>query len=99
MPLADKLTFRGAWTEIPSSGNCMLQLRRSKNQVTARVRNAPGTTIIQSGPAKPMRPDEGLTHNYLVGIAVDPGDPYTIIVSGAASPPKRMATLVHSFIY
>jgi hypothetical protein len=31
-------------------------------------------------------PDEGLQHHYLYGLAVDPGDPDTIVVSAASSP-------------
>jgi hypothetical protein len=32
------------------------------------------------------RPDAGLRHQYLVGLAVDPADPDTIVVSAATSP-------------
>ena len=33
-----------------------------------------------------VRPDEGIEHHYLYGLAVDPGDPDTIVVSAADSP-------------
>ena len=33
-----------------------------------------------------LRPDEGLRHHYLWGVAVDPADPDTILVSAAMSP-------------
>jgi len=33
-----------------------------------------------------VRPDEGIEHHYLFGLAVDPGDPETIVVSAADSP-------------
>ncbi len=33
-----------------------------------------------------MYPDEGLQHHYLYGLAVDPGDPDTAVVSAASSP-------------
>jgi hypothetical protein len=32
------------------------------------------------------RPDDGLEHHYLFGLAVDPGDPDTVVVSAADSP-------------
>jgi photosystem II stability/assembly factor-like uncharacterized protein len=32
------------------------------------------------------RPMDGLEHRYLVGVAVDPGDPETVVVSAAAGP-------------
>jgi photosystem II stability/assembly factor-like uncharacterized protein len=32
------------------------------------------------------RPDDGLEHHYLYGLAVDPGDPDTIVVSASDSP-------------
>lgn len=31
-------------------------------------------------------PDRGLRHHYLVGVALDPADPYTVVVSAADSP-------------
>src|SRR5262249_7230211 len=32
------------------------------------------------------RPDDGIEHHYLFGLAVDPGDPDTVVVSAADSP-------------
>ena len=32
------------------------------------------------------RPDEGLNHHYLWSVAVDPADPYTIVISAAHGP-------------
>ena len=32
------------------------------------------------------RPDAGIERHYLYGLAVDPGDPDTVVVSAAASP-------------
>jgi photosystem II stability/assembly factor-like uncharacterized protein len=32
------------------------------------------------------RPDEGIEHHYLYGLAVDPGDPDTVVASAAGSP-------------
>jgi photosystem II stability/assembly factor-like uncharacterized protein len=32
------------------------------------------------------RPDEGIQHHYLFGLAVDPGDPDTVVISAADSP-------------
>jgi photosystem II stability/assembly factor-like uncharacterized protein len=39
------------------------------------------------------RPDEGLDRNYLWGLAVDPADPETQVVSGAPSPQAAHAAL------
>lgn len=48
-----------------------------------------------------QRPDEGLHENYLWSLAVDPADPDTIIVSGAASPAEAHGgrSGLRSFIY
>ena len=37
------------------------------------------------------RPDEGIERHYLYGLAVDPGDPDTVVVSAAESPLKAHA--------
>jgi len=48
-----------------------------------------------------QHPDEGLQHNYLWSVAVDPANPDTIIVSAAASPAEAHdgRTGLRSFIY
>ncbi len=48
-----------------------------------------------------QHPDEGLQHNYLWSLAVDPANPDTIIVSSAASPAEAHdgRTGLRSFIY
>jgi photosystem II stability/assembly factor-like uncharacterized protein len=46
------------------------------------------------------RPDDGLEHHYLWGLAVDPGDPETLIVSAAHSPNQaHNPTAAESVIY
>src|ERR1700757_4990062 len=62
----------------------------------------PGTGYNESqdGGNTWLRPDEGLKHNYLVSVAVDPADPNTIVVSAAASPAEAHSRFnAQSFIY
>lgn len=62
----------------------------------------PGTGYNESqdGGNTWLRPDEGLKHNYLVSVAVDPADPDTIVVSAAASPAEAHSRFnAQSFIY
>lgn len=62
----------------------------------------PGTGYNEShdGGNTWLRPNEGLKHNYLVSVAVDPADPNTIVVSGAASPAKAHSRFgACSFLY
>lgn len=62
----------------------------------------PGTGYNESqdGGNTWLRPDEGLKHNYLVSVAVDPADPNTIVVSGATSPAEAHSrSRAQSFIY
>ena len=49
---------------------------------------SPGRGYAQSDDAGTnwRRISEGLRHHYLVGLAVDPGDPETVVVSAASSP-------------
>ncbi|CAN5260780.1 glycosyl hydrolase [soil metagenome] len=49
---------------------------------------APGRGYAESDDAGTnwRRFSEGLRHHYLVGLAVDPGDPETVVVSAASSP-------------
>jgi photosystem II stability/assembly factor-like uncharacterized protein len=49
---------------------------------------ARGRGYAESGDAGTnwQRISEGLRHHYLVGLAVDPGDPETVVVSAASSP-------------
>lgn len=62
----------------------------------------PGTGYNESqdGGNTWLHPDEGLKHNYLVSVAVDPADPNTIVVSGATSPAEAHSRVnAQSFIY
>jgi photosystem II stability/assembly factor-like uncharacterized protein len=46
------------------------------------------------------RPDEGIQRHYLYGLAVDPGDPDTVVVSAAESPMKaHMVSAADSTLY
>ncbi len=45
-----------------------------------------GYNESQDGGESWQRPDEGLQHHYLWGVAVDPADPETIVVSASSSP-------------
>jgi hypothetical protein len=45
-------------------------------------------------------PDEGLEHQYLFGVAVDPGDPDTILVAASANPQLAHSPIQsESFVY
>jgi photosystem II stability/assembly factor-like uncharacterized protein len=62
----------------------------------------PGQGFVQSRDAGDTweRPDVGLEHHYLWGLAVDPGDPETLIVSAAHSPNQaHNPTAAESVIY
>ncbi|HEU4798059.1 MAG TPA: hypothetical protein VFT63_03970 [bacterium] len=67
-----------------------------------RVYSAAGDGYFESDDAGETwaRPAEGLRHRYLVGVAVDPADPDTIIVSAASGPwvaysPRRAEAFVY----
>jgi hypothetical protein len=53
-----------------------------------RIYSAAGDGYFESTDAGDSwtSPEEGLAHRYLVGVAVDPGDPDTVIVSASAGP-------------
>ena len=53
-----------------------------------RLYSAAGDGYFESddGGESWSRPMDGLQHRYMVGVAVDPGDPDTVVVSGAAGP-------------
>ena len=53
-----------------------------------RVYSAAGDGYFESADAgeRWSHPEEGLRHHYLVGVAVDPGDPDAVIVSAASGP-------------
>lgn len=67
-----------------------------------RVYSAAGDGYFESGDAGESwsRQVEGLQHRYLVGVAVDPADPDTVIVSAASGPfvaysPRRAEAYVY----
>jgi len=53
-----------------------------------RLYSAAGDGYFESrdGGASWRSPEEGLRHGYLFGVAADPGDPETVVVSAAAGP-------------
>ena len=55
---------------------------------SGRLYSAAGDGYFESddGGESWSRPMDGLQHGYLVGVAVDPGDPETVLVSGASGP-------------
>jgi photosystem II stability/assembly factor-like uncharacterized protein len=62
----------------------------------------PGEGFVESRDAGDTweRPNDGLKHHYLWGLAVDPGDPETLIVSAAHSPNQaHNTTAAESVIY
>lgn len=46
-----------------------------------------------------QRPDDGLQHHYLWGLAVDPSDPETLVVSAATSPRDAHSPMGESSLY
>src|SRR5262249_41338632 len=66
------------------------------------IYSAAGDGFVTSGDAGDTweRPSAGLQHNYLWGLAVDPGDPDTLIVSAAHGPNQaHNPTAAESVIY
>lgn len=43
-----------------------------------------------------QRPDEGLRHHYLWGLAIEPADPNTVLVSASPSPNKAHHDMLHA---
>ena len=67
-----------------------------------RIYSAAGDGYYESSDAGDSwrSPEDGLKHRYLVGLAVDPADPDTVIVSGAVGPrsaywPRQAETYIY----
>jgi photosystem II stability/assembly factor-like uncharacterized protein len=72
------------------------------SQLPGRIYSAAGDGFVESrdGGDTWERPSTGLEHHYLWGLAVDPGDPETLVVSAAHSPNQaHNPTAASSVIY
>jgi len=76
------------WTDRVGGGPIDTHTAATHPGQEGRVYCAAGDGYFESDDAGRMwrRPMEGLRHGYLVGIAVDPGDPETVVVSAASGP-------------
>ncbi|HZC79587.1 MAG TPA: sialidase family protein, partial [Ktedonobacterales bacterium] len=83
------------WEDRRPSGPFDTQTLGLPSQLPGRIYSAagdgfmrPGQGFVESRDAGDTweRPSAGLEHHYLWGLAVDPGDPETLIVSAAHSP-------------
>lgn len=76
------------WLDRVPDGPIDTHTTASHREVEGRLYSAAGDGYFESrdGGDTWSRPMEGLRHRYLVGVAVDPGDPDTVIVSAARGP-------------
>lgn len=84
------LTLDGGqtWLDRVSSGPLDTHAAATHRMAEGRVYSAAGDGYFESvnGGRRWTRPMDGLRHSYLVGVAVDPADPETVVVSAAFSP-------------
>jgi hypothetical protein len=76
------------WVDRVQGGPIDTHTAATHRQAKGRLYCAAGDGYFESedGGESWSRPMAGLGHGYLVGVAVDPGDPDTVIVSGASGP-------------
>jgi len=76
------------WEDRKPEGQHDAHTLRTHPRAPGRVYEAAGGGYAEShdGGASWRRDDSGLRHHYAWGLAVDPGDPETIVVSSAAGP-------------
>jgi photosystem II stability/assembly factor-like uncharacterized protein len=83
-------TFDGGhtWHDRVRGGPYDTHTATTHRLAPGRIYSAAGDGYFESTDAGDSwtSPDEGLAHLYLVGVAVDPGDPDTVIVSASAGP-------------
>lgn len=83
-------TFDGGrtWLDRVSGGPYDTHTAATHPLAPGRVYSAAGDGYFESEDAGDgwMRHVDGLRHRYLVGVAVDPGDPDTVIVSASSGP-------------
>jgi hypothetical protein len=77
-----------AWRDRVDGGPYDTHTAATHHQAQARVYSAAGDGYYESadGGESWSRRMDGLQHRYLVGVAVDPGDPETVVVSAARGP-------------
>lgn len=78
----------GTWLDRVQGGPIDTHTAASHAEAKGRLYSAAGDGYFESrdGGESWSRPMAGLRHGYLVGVAVDPGDPDTMVVSGASGP-------------
>lgn len=76
------------WHDRVPSGPIDTHTAASHREAKGRLYSAAGDGYFESfdGGQSWSRTMDGLRHRYLVGVAVDPGDADTVVVSGAAGP-------------
>lgn len=76
------------WQDREPDGPFDTHTAATHREAPGRVYSAAGDGYYESedGGESWSRPMEGLRHRYLVGVAVDPGDPGTVVVSAASGP-------------
>ena len=82
-------TDRGdGWSDRVSGGPIDTHTAASHREAEGRVYSAAGDGYFETtdGGETWARISDGLRHGYMVGVAVDPGDPDTVVVSGASGP-------------
>jgi len=90
------------WLDRVRDGPIDTHTAATHKRVKGRVYSAAGDGYFQSSDAGESwsRGMEGLRHSYLVGVAVDPADPDTVVVSAASGPylaysPRRAEAFVY----
>ena len=76
------------WQDRVPGGPIDTHTAATHPSASGRLYSAAGDGYFESddGGDSRSRPMDGLQHRYLVGVAVDPGNPDTMVVSGAAGP-------------
>jgi hypothetical protein len=76
------------WQDRVPDGPIDTHTAAAHSKARGRIYSAAGDGYFESedGGESWSRPMDGLRHRYLVGVAVDPGDPDTVVVSAASVP-------------
>ena len=76
------------WQDRVQGGPIDTHTAATHPSASGRLYSAAGDGYFESddGGESWSRPMDGLQHRYMVGVAIDPGDPETVVVSGAAGP-------------
>ncbi len=77
-----------SWIDRVEDGPIDTHTAATHREAEGRLYSAAGDGYFESadGGQTWSRPMDGLRHRYMVGVAVDPGDPETVLVSGASGP-------------